>query len=114
MRSLICCDRNEYFTAATVSLCSPDHIGLLVHKTFNATIPRSAIPNNKWKFEHEPAAESLNNTADSPPNEIEQAPEIIQSHGSWMHNESRVEQSNIEFLITRQAFFSKNSNFYLT
>jgi DNA-directed RNA polymerase I subunit RPA43 len=38
-----------------VNLCSPDHISLLVHKVFNASIPRHHIPTDQWEFEHGPA-----------------------------------------------------------
>ncbi|KAF7298268.1 BTB domain-containing protein [Mycena chlorophos] len=33
-----------------ISLCSPDHISLLVHRTFNVSIPRQHIP-PEWTFE---------------------------------------------------------------
>ncbi|KDQ27825.1 hypothetical protein PLEOSDRAFT_1065164 [Pleurotus ostreatus PC15] len=38
-----------------VNLCSPDHISLLVHRTFNVSIPRRHIPINDWEFEYGPA-----------------------------------------------------------
>ncbi|KAF4598310.1 hypothetical protein EYR38_006707 [Pleurotus pulmonarius] len=38
-----------------VNLCSPDHISLLVHRTFNVSIPRRHIPMNDWEFEYGPA-----------------------------------------------------------
>jgi len=34
-----------------MAICSPDHIGLLIHKTFNASIPRHHIP-DEWEFEY--------------------------------------------------------------
>ena len=36
----------------TISICSPDHIGLLIHKTFNVSIPRHHIPVDQWEFEY--------------------------------------------------------------
>ncbi|KAF7315356.1 BTB domain-containing protein [Mycena indigotica] len=33
-----------------ISLCSPDHISLLVHRTFNVSIPRKHIP-EEWVYE---------------------------------------------------------------
>ncbi|KIM40047.1 hypothetical protein M413DRAFT_49122, partial [Hebeloma cylindrosporum] len=36
-------------------LCSPDHISLLVHRTFNVSIPRHHIPTDTWEFEYGPA-----------------------------------------------------------
>lgn len=38
-----------------VNLCSPDHISLLVHQVFNASIPRHHIPTDHWEFEYGPA-----------------------------------------------------------
>ncbi|KAK0504857.1 hypothetical protein EDD18DRAFT_316500 [Armillaria luteobubalina] len=38
-----------------INLCSPDHISLLVHRTFNVSIPRHHIPSEDWEFEYGPA-----------------------------------------------------------
>jgi DNA-directed RNA polymerase I subunit RPA43 len=38
-----------------VILCSPDHVSLLVHRTFNVSIPRHHIPQDVWEFEYGPA-----------------------------------------------------------
>lgn len=38
-----------------INLCSPDHIALLLHRTFNVSIPRHHIPADTWQFEHGPA-----------------------------------------------------------
>ncbi|KAF9237537.1 hypothetical protein BU15DRAFT_17488, partial [Melanogaster broomeanus] len=37
-----------------ISLCSPDHVSLLVHRTFNVSIPRHHIPQDQWVFEYGP------------------------------------------------------------
>ncbi|KAI9442295.1 hypothetical protein H4582DRAFT_1271278 [Lactarius indigo] len=37
-----------------VTLSSPDHVSLLVHRTFNVSIPRHHIPTDQWEFEHGP------------------------------------------------------------
>lgn len=37
-----------------VNLCSPDHISLLLHRTFNVSIPRHHIPKGEWEFEYGP------------------------------------------------------------
>ena len=39
-------------TVGKVNLCSPDHISLLVHRTFNVSIPRGHIPVEEWEFEY--------------------------------------------------------------
>jgi DNA-directed RNA polymerase I subunit RPA43 len=41
--------------AGRVTLCSPDHVSLLVHRTFNVSIPRHHIPTDQWEFEYGPA-----------------------------------------------------------
>jgi len=38
-----------------VNLCSPDHVSLLIHRTFNASIPRYHIPGDEWEFQYGPA-----------------------------------------------------------
>lgn len=38
----------------TISISSPDHLALLVHGTFNASIPRHHIPSEDWVFEYGP------------------------------------------------------------
>jgi DNA-directed RNA polymerase I subunit RPA43 len=38
-----------------VNLCSPDHISVLLHRTFNVSIPRHHIPTEQWEFEYGPA-----------------------------------------------------------
>ncbi|OAX36564.1 hypothetical protein K503DRAFT_744150 [Rhizopogon vinicolor AM-OR11-026] len=38
-----------------VILCSPDHVSLLVHRTFNVSIPHHHIPQDVWEFEYGPA-----------------------------------------------------------
>ena len=40
--------------AGKVNLCSPDHVSLLVHNVFNASIPRHHIPSDSWEFEYGP------------------------------------------------------------
>ncbi|PIL35831.1 hypothetical protein GSI_01491 [Ganoderma sinense ZZ0214-1] len=38
-----------------INLCSPDHISLLVHRTFNVSIPRHHITTDSYEFEYGPA-----------------------------------------------------------
>ncbi|KAH7925959.1 hypothetical protein BV22DRAFT_1010160 [Leucogyrophana mollusca] len=38
-----------------VNLCSPDHVSLLVHRTFNVSIPKHHLPDDQWEFEYGPA-----------------------------------------------------------
>lgn len=50
-------DRSTYTprSVGKVNLCSPDHVSLLVHRTFNVSIPRHHIPSDQWEFEYGPA-----------------------------------------------------------
>ncbi|KAI0374163.1 hypothetical protein BV20DRAFT_962155 [Pilatotrama ljubarskyi] len=41
--------------AGKINLCSPDHISLLVHRTFNVSIPRHHITTDLYEFEYGPA-----------------------------------------------------------
>ena len=34
-----------------IKLCSPDHVALLIHRTFNVSISRGHIPADEWEFE---------------------------------------------------------------
>ncbi|KAG0693300.1 hypothetical protein DFH29DRAFT_402655 [Suillus ampliporus] len=38
-----------------IILYSPDHVSLLIHRTFNVSIPRHHIPQDVWEFEYGPA-----------------------------------------------------------
>lgn len=43
-------------TVGRISLHATDHIGLLVHRTFNASIDRMHIPGDgEWEYVHGPA-----------------------------------------------------------
>ncbi|QRV79399.1 DNA-directed RNA polymerase II subunit RPB7 [Ceratobasidium sp. AG-Ba] len=64
-----------------ISLHATDHIGLLVHRTFNASIARAHIPDNgEWEYVHGPAV-----------NDPEFGTEDVQSDeekGRWVHNQT--------------------------
>lgn len=74
-----------------VNLCSPDHISLLLHRTFNVSIPRHHIPTDNWEFEYGPAAndpefgvgtsEMEGTSADGPATN----PETAEGSGKWTH-----------------------------
>lgn len=49
------CSQSDIFPVGRVNLCSPDHISLLVHRTFNVSIPRHHLPTDEWEFEYGPA-----------------------------------------------------------
>ena len=41
-----------YIEVGQINLCSPDHIALLIHRTFNVSIPRHHIPTENYEFEY--------------------------------------------------------------
>lgn len=49
------CSQKAMSLEGKVNLFSPDHISLLIHRTFNISIPRSHIPDDEYEFEHGPA-----------------------------------------------------------
>lgn len=69
-----------------MNICSPDHISLLVHKTFNVSVPRHHIREG-WEFEHG-AAE--NDPEFQPENlELDATGEpipIAEQGGKWVHH----------------------------
>ncbi|KAI0298546.1 hypothetical protein BC826DRAFT_997946 [Russula brevipes] len=53
--ALIWCPTRGMKLSGRITLCSPDHVSLLVHRTFNVSIPRHHIPTDQWEFEYGPA-----------------------------------------------------------
>lgn len=50
-----CCFKTKLYctwAVGQINLYSPDHISLLVHRTFNVSIPRHHIPTDHWEFEY--------------------------------------------------------------
>ena len=72
-----------------MNLCSPDHISLLVHRTFNVSIPRYHIPTDEWEFEYGPAANDPEFGADAVGENGEEADEgegkQEETGGRWVH-----------------------------
>ncbi|KAJ7262259.1 hypothetical protein B0H12DRAFT_1105014 [Mycena haematopus] len=67
-----------------INLCSPDHISLLLHRTFNVSIPRHHIPTDEWEFEHGPTDVDATSEGDADPaNESEESEEG--EGGRWVH-----------------------------
>ncbi|KIY74280.1 hypothetical protein CYLTODRAFT_385060 [Cylindrobasidium torrendii FP15055 ss-10] len=65
-----------------ISVCSPDHISLLIHRTFNVSIPRRHIPENTWEFEHGPAE----NDPDFGPDAASEEKPSEEVGGKWIHS----------------------------
>ncbi|CAL1706641.1 unnamed protein product [Somion occarium] len=71
-----------------VNLCSPDHISLLLHRTFNVSIPRHHIPADQWEFEYGPAEndpEFGSGTVEETTEEAKQGDGNIEGGGRWVH-----------------------------
>ncbi|KAG8808035.1 hypothetical protein FRC19_006162, partial [Serendipita sp. 401] len=85
----------------SISICSPDHIGLLIHKTFNASIPRHHIPTDEWEFEYG----ALENDPEYGATALgeETAVEEEQDPGRWVHKQTGVSvggpNGEVEFTI---------------
>jgi DNA-directed RNA polymerase I subunit RPA43 len=87
-----------------VSLCSPDHVSLLIHRTFNASIPRQHLPDDRWQFEYGPAE----NGPEVAPDAAEQ--EDVESEGRWVDRATGErlggEHGDVEFTVTGCVAFS--------
>ncbi|TFY72137.1 hypothetical protein EVG20_g873 [Dentipellis fragilis] len=108
-----------------INLCSPDHISLLVHRTFNVSIPRHHIPTDEWEFEYGPAEndpefsseaaaapdpDPENDVPDAKPEEgieaaekTEEKDEEVDRGGRWIHKVTGVrlggEEGLLEFTV---------------
>ena len=71
-----------------VNLCSPDHVALLVHRTFNVSIPRHHIPTDQWEFEYGPAENDPEFSAEIAPDAAHDADvgATVESGGRWVHS----------------------------
>ena len=73
-------------TAGKVNLCSPDHISLLVHRTFNVSIPRRHIPVEEWEFEYDAAENDPEFGQEGRDFQDESTEEMNQdTAGKWVH-----------------------------
>ena len=69
-----------------INLCSPDHIALLLHRTFNVSIPRHHIPADTWQFEHGPAE----NDPEYGPHVSHSDRNEVDGQGCWRHRTTGV------------------------
>ncbi|KAF8070208.1 hypothetical protein FPV67DRAFT_1006801 [Lyophyllum atratum] len=67
-----------------VNLCSPDHVSLLLHRTFNVSIPRHHIPKGEWEFEYGPAENDPEFGPDTNADAVEEAEG--DGGGKWVHH----------------------------
>jgi DNA-directed RNA polymerase I subunit RPA43 len=62
--------------AGVINLQSRDHIGLLLHGTFNASIPSDLIPKDRYRWK------------DRPKHELEAAADSATAHGQWLSRDT--------------------------
>lgn len=89
-----------------VNLCSPDHVSLLIHRTFNASIPRKHLPEDRWQFEYGPAE----NDPEFGP-EATEGEDVESSEGRWVDRASGEklggEHGDVEFTVTGCVFLDR-------
>ena len=111
------------FKAGKINLCSPDHISLLLHETFNVSIPRHHIQTDSWIFEYGPAEndpefgyDAVNSTGINPESALvgvqnqEQADQNFQDDGGrWVHKVTGEllggDDRILDFTVTESAQF---------
>lgn len=88
-----------------VKLCSPDHVALLVHRTFNVSIPRHHIPTDDWEFEYGPLENDPEYGAGAASGEGTEASssDATEGSGRWMHKVTGEklgeEQGQLQFTV---------------
>lgn len=89
-----------------VNLCSPDHVSLLIHRTFNASIPRKHLPEDRWQFEYGPAENDPEFGPDAAEGEDAES-----SEGRWVDRASGErlggEHGDVEFTVTGCVFLDR-------
>ena len=96
-------------TVGKINLCSPDHISLLVHRTFNVSIPRHHITTDSYEFESGPAENDpefgagQEKAATDDPAADEGAEESVDGGGRWVHKLTGVKigdpEGHLEFTV---------------
>ncbi|KAL1742079.1 hypothetical protein HDZ31DRAFT_44058 [Schizophyllum fasciatum] len=73
-----------------INLSSPDHISLLLHRTFNVSIPRRHIPEQQWEFEYGAAENDPEfGPAAADADADEEKPVDGDTGGRWVHHLTR-------------------------
>jgi hypothetical protein len=101
-------------TVGRVNLCSPDHISLLVHRTFNVSIPRHHIPTDHWEFEYGAAENDPEFGPQAAAGGGEQSEEGSSSQGEeggkWIHSITGEKLGGLdgflEFTVIGQGFLN--------
>ncbi|KAL1707493.1 hypothetical protein EV121DRAFT_199156 [Schizophyllum commune] len=74
-----------------INLSSPDHISLLLHRTFNVSIPRRHIPEGQWEFEYGAAEIDPEFGPAAADAEVDEDEKPVESDtgGRWVHHLTR-------------------------
>jgi DNA-directed RNA polymerase I subunit RPA43 len=93
----------ESYTVGQVKLCSPDHVALLIHRTFNVSIPRHHIPAEHWEFEYGAAENDPEfgpgvggGSEDGEHSEGGSAHEEGEEGGKWVHSITRAKLGGLD------------------
>lgn len=88
-----------------INLCSPDHVSLLVHRTFNVSILRQHLPFEEYEFEYGPAENDPEfgvrvASGTTPPGLRAVAEDQgVRDPGRWVHRNSGVPLGGVERTI---------------
>ncbi|KAG5342924.1 hypothetical protein C0989_005873 [Termitomyces sp. Mn162] len=86
-----------------ISLSSPDHVSLLLHRTFNVSIPRHHIPKNEWEFEYGPAENDPEYGAGATTEDTEEGPSKSTEGdvgGKWVHHLTHAKLGDADGYLT--------------
>jgi DNA-directed RNA polymerase I subunit RPA43 len=87
-----------------INLCSPDHISLLVHRTFNVSILHQHLPFEEYEFEYGPVENDPEfgvrvASEATPPGLGMEEDQGVRDPGRWVHRKSGVPLGGIERAI---------------
>ncbi|KAG6862220.1 hypothetical protein C0995_002151 [Termitomyces sp. Mi166 len=86
-----------------ISLSSPDHVSLLLHRTFNVSIPRHHIPKDEWEFEYGPAENDPEYGTGANTEDTEEGPSKSKEGdegGRWVHHLTRAKLGDADGYLT--------------
>lgn len=88
-----------------INLSSPDHVSLLVHRTFNVSILRQHLPFERYEFEYGPAENDpefgvrVASGASSPGPEVAGEEQEVRDPGRWVHRSTGIPLGGVERTI---------------
>lgn len=87
-----------------INLSSPDHVSLLVHRTFNVSILRQYLPFERYEFEYGPAENDPEfgvgvASGASPPGAEVAGEQEVRDPGRWVHRRTGIPLGGVELTI---------------